>query len=173
VRWSRKSFPGAPRYSRPVQWSRKSFPGTPRYSRPVQWSQRNFPGTPRYSSFKDRFVVHERYKRQTRPYSYGIAGYQGSVKLKKPKHKHMHPSVHHLTAEGVANPTVRKGLKKWRRFWLRLNPNNENPYRRRKLAKKPKFDRNERHIWNDNREKKPTTRDPNTPDSGEAEAEQE
>jgi len=170
VKWKKSLFAVQPRYSRPVKWSRKNFPGPPRYSKGPSWKGAYIPGPPRYSTFKDRFVVNQRYKRQTRPYNYGMADYQGRLKLKKPNYKNMHPSVHHLTAKGVPNKTLRKALRKWKRFWVRLNPNSENPHRKNKRAKKPKFDRNERHIWNNGRDRKPTTREPaaETPENAEA-----
>lgn len=74
----------------------------------------------------------------------------------------MHPSVNYLTAKNIPMKLVRKGLRKWNIFWVRLNEGKLYPKGVHKVAKKPKFDRKEKDIWNNGRDKKPTTRDPGT-----------
>ena len=89
----------------------------------------------------------------------------------------MHPSVNYLTAKNIPIKFVRKGLRKWNIFWVRLNDSKIQPNGIRKVAKKPKFDKKEKDIWNNGRDQKPTTRDDTsseaetqpdeTPDEGE------
>ncbi len=136
--------------------------GAPRYSRPVSWKGAYFPGAPRYSSFKHRFDVNKRYQQQTRPHDRWVAEYSGNIKIKKPNYKNMHPSVNYLQAKNVSSKLIRKSLRKWNTFWVRLNPGKISPAGTRKVAKKPKFDKNEKDIWNNGRDKKPSTRNDTT-----------
>ncbi len=101
----------------------------------------------------------------TNTYNRAVSEHQGNIKIKKPNHKNMHPSVNYLKAKNVSSKLVRKGLRKWSVFWVRLNDGKITPKGTKKFAKKPKFDRKERDIWMDSREDKPTTRD----DAAEAE----
>ena len=158
VNWKGASFAGTPRYSKPVNWKGASFAGTPRYSKPVNWKGAYFPGTPRYSSFKHRFDVNRRYQEQTRPHDFWVAKYSGDVKFKRPHHKNMHPSVNYLMAKNISSKAIKKGLRKWNIFWVRLNPSMESPVGTRKVAKKPKFDKKEKDIWANGRDEKSTTR---------------
>lgn len=158
VNWRGTPSLGKVRYSQPVNWRGTPYGGTPRYSQPVSWKGAYFPGKPRYSSFKHRFDVNKRLAKQTRPYTPWIGEYRGFVKYKKPNHKHMHPSVNYLTAKNIPIRFVRKGLRKWNVFWVRLNDYKLTPKGVKNLAKKPKFDKKEKDIWNNNNDKKPSTR---------------
>ena len=148
----------SPRYSKPVSW--KGAPGgnVNRYSKPVSWKGAYFPGKPRYSSFKNRFVVSKKWKKMTNKYNPLLEDYRGFHKYKKPNYKNMHPSVNYMTAKNIPIKFVRKGLRKWNIFWVRLNDSKLQPKGVRKVAKKPKFDKKEKDIWNNGRDKKPTTR---------------
>ena len=156
-----------PRYSQPVNWKGTKFAGMLRYSKPNNWKGAYFPGVPRYTSFKHRFYVHKRYKEQTRPYTPWLDVYSGDTKYKRPKHKNMHPSVNYLKAKNITSKNIKKGLRKWSVFWVQLNPRKISPKGLRNVAKKPKFDKKEKDIWNNGREKKPTTRNDVTQGSAE------
>ena len=141
-----------------MNWRSIPFARTPRYSRTVSWKGAYFGGTPKYSSYKHRFDIHKKYQQQTRPYNPWIAQYSGFIKNKKPHFKNMHPSVNYLTAKNISSKAIKKGLRKWNIFWVRLNPNKVHPPGTRKVAKKAKFDRREKDIWNNGQDKKPNTR---------------
>lgn len=70
----------------------------------------------------------------------------------------MHPSVNYLVAKNIPYKFLRKGLRKWNVFWVRLNDVKVTPKGSRRIAKKPKFDKKEKDIWNNGRDTKPTTR---------------
>lgn len=70
----------------------------------------------------------------------------------------MHPSVNYLVAKNIPIKLVRKGLREWNIFWVRLNDGKITPKGSRRFARKPRFDKNERDIWNNGREEKPSTR---------------
>lgn len=158
VSWEKSHFSRIPRYSKPVRWKNTNYGRMVRHSQPVNWKDAYISRTPKYSSFKHRFVVHKRYQKKTRPYTPWIGLYSGFVKYKKPNHKNMHPSVNHLTAKNISSKGIKKGLRKWDNFWIRMNPKRINPPGMRKGAKKLKFDKREKNIWNNGRDKKPTTR---------------
>ena len=158
VNWKGTQYAGSPRYSRPISWKGAKFAGTPRYSQPNNWKGAYIPGAPRYTSFKHRFYVDERLKEQSRPYTPWLDEYAGFMKYKKPHHKNMHPSVNYLTAKNVTSKNIKRGLRKWNVFWVQLNPGKISPKGLRNVAKKSKFDKKEKDIWNNGRDKKPTTR---------------
>lgn len=162
VNWRGTPSLGKVRYSQPVNWRGANFGGAPRYSKPVSWRGAYFPGSPRYSTFKHRFDVSKKWKKMTNDYNPLTSKYDGDYKIKKPSHKNMHPSVNYYNAKPIASKTIRKGLRKWNIFWVRLNDQKLVPKGSRKVAKKPKFDRKERDIWIDSRDRKPTTRDDGT-----------
>ena len=162
VNWKVTQMGGVGETSKPVNWRGTPSLGAPRYSRPVNWKGAYMLGKPRYSSYKHRFVVNKRYMRETRPYDPWVGKYHGMVKYKKPNHKNMHPSVNYLVAKNIPIKLVRKGLRSWNGFWVRINDSKLTPKGTRKFAKKPKFDKKERDIWNNDREDKPTTRQDTT-----------
>lgn len=167
VNWKGSAFAGSPRYSRPVNWKGTPSFGTPRYSKPVNWRGTYSSGPTRYSSFKHRFDVDERQKHQSRPYEPWLAKYSGFAKYEKPNHKNMHPSVNYLTAKNISSKAIKKGLRKWNIFWVRLNPGKLSAPGLRNVAKKAKFDKREKDIWNNGRDKKPTTRNDSTASTAE------
>ena len=94
---------------------------------------------------------------------WALAKYAPMKGFKGPNHKNMHPSVKYLSAKYVPNKLIRKGLRKWSVFWVRLNGGKETPKGTKDIAKKPKFDKKEKDIWNNKpRENAPTTREDTT-----------
>lgn len=187
VNWRGTPSLGSPRYSQSVNWKGTPYGATPRYSQPISWKGAYIPGSPRYSSFKYRFGVSTLHRRNVAPINdtriagslgpykfFGpdkkeykksnedIAEYGNYVKLKRPHYKNMHPSVNHLIAKDVPSKLLRKGLRQWSVFWIRLNDGKIDPPGADNFSKKPKFDKRERHIWEPERDDKPTTRQDST-----------
>ena len=116
----------------------------------------------RYSTFMNRFIIHKQYAREQKPYDYWVGHYRKVFRFKKTKKTNMHPSSNHIVAKGISNKFVRKSLRKWNVFWVRLN--DQKHYRKGtgKGAKKLKFDRKEKNIWHNERERRPSSRDAGT-----------
>jgi hypothetical protein len=94
---------------------------------------------------------------------WALADYAPNKGFKAPNHKNMHPSVKYLSAKYVPSKFIRKGLRKWNVFWVRLNSGKVDPSGARNFAKKPKFDKKEKDIWNNKpREASPSTREDTT-----------
>lgn len=76
------------------------------------------------------------------------ASYSGDFKLKWIQSKSMHPSSNytHATQDSQA---IRESLRKWNILWVRLNRNKVQPDAVTDKISKPKFDRQEKDIWND------------------------
>jgi hypothetical protein len=91
-----------------------------------------------------------------------IAANHGTYKYARPHYKNMHPSVKHLGAKGITSENMRIGLRKWNVFWVRINRGKIDPKGARDYAKKPKFDKRERDIWEPKRDAKPSTRQDTT-----------
>ena len=146
------------RYSKLISLKSARYQETPRYSKPVNW--KNFYQTEilSSSSSKHRFDVNERYKQLTRPYTPWLDDYAGNVKYKKTRHKNMHPGVNYYSTKNIGSKNIKKALRKWNVFWVQLNPRKINPKGLRNVVKKPKFDKREKDIWNNRRDRKPTTR---------------
>jgi hypothetical protein len=86
--------------------------------------------------------------------------YVGQPKGKRPNIKNTHPSANYWAYKDISNKNMREGLRKWNIFWTRMNGNKTFAPGMNKYAKKPKFDKKERHIWEPSRDGKSTTRKP-------------
>ncbi len=77
-----------------------------------------------------------------------MTNYIGPYKLRLPSGRNMHPSFRYHKEQQIASEFWRDFYHHWSVFWASANRNSEVPKGVREKYKKPKFDRKERHIWN-------------------------
>ena len=72
----------------------------------------------------------------------------GPYKIKMKYSKNIHYSYKYKKTNMVRNEFLRDRMKDWNIFWVKLNWNKSQPSAVTDKISKPKFDRKERHIWN-------------------------
>lgn len=137
----------APRYSSGMPFTHRDFAVDVRYSAGNPFRGVNWKVKPRYSDSKNRFVVNNYLKRQLRYYNES-SNFKGDWKLSKRGPGDQHPSSNYHFAMRFSNPSVRKMFRKWNVFWVRVNGNKEASKGVKASVRSPKFDKNEKDIWN-------------------------
>jgi len=142
-----KDYKVSPRYSPSNPFRGMSFKVSPRYSQGMPFQPFDFKVKPRYSTGKNRFIIHKGYREQHRYYNVS-ANYRGSMKISRRGPGDQHPSSNYHFASRFASPSLRKMFRKWNIFWVRVNGNKEASDGVKASVRSPKFDKNEKDIWN-------------------------
>lgn len=137
-----------PRYSGGNPFRGADYKVEPRYSSGSPFRGSDYRVVPRYTGTKKRKLNSEE-KSELQYYQFLTLDYRGDHKFKYKKIGDQHPSVNYHQAMKYNSPNVRESLRKWNVFWTRLNGNKTRPKGVDDNIKKPKFDNNERVIWND------------------------
>ena len=137
----------APRYSQGMPFTARDRAVSVRYSEGNPFRGVNWKIKPRYSDSKNRFVVNNYLKRQLKYYNES-SNFKGDWKLSRRGPSDQHPSSNYHFAMHFANPNVRKMFRKWNVFWVRVNGNKEDSKGVKASVRSPKFDKNEKDIWN-------------------------
>ena len=77
-----------------------------------------------------------------------MSRYLGPYKFKLPKGHNFHPSYKFHKEQTIASNFWRNAYHQWNLLWVSARRNSELPKGVKKKVKKPKFDKDERHIWN-------------------------
>ena len=138
----------APLYSQGMPFTRKDYTVNTRYSVGNPFRGARWVVKPRYSESKNRFyVLPNRIKKQIRIYNESST-YRGDYKIAKKGPGDQHPSSNYHFAMRFSSPKVRKALRKWNVFWVRVNGNKEASKGVKASVRNPKFDKKEKDIWN-------------------------
>ncbi|MEQ9424407.1 MAG: hypothetical protein RJQ09_08330 [Cyclobacteriaceae bacterium] len=109
------------------------------YKKVGNWEQSNYKGrSVGWSKFGKEAFLKQR--------SSTMANYEGGIKIKKPGHKHLHPSVAYIEGKKFSNNNWKERWRKLHIFWVRLNPGKEKPHGLKENVK-IKSDKDEKDIW--------------------------
>ncbi|MEM6644210.1 MAG: hypothetical protein AAF616_14615 [Bacteroidota bacterium] len=138
-----------PRYSQGMPFRGVDYKVKPRYSEEMPFRGKEYTIRPKYTGRKYGPLQIMRYKElRLISYYHESSMWKGDWKIKVNRPGDQHPSSNYHFAMKFSDPTVRKLLRKWNIYWTRLNGASQKPKGVKKSPDKPKFDKDERVIWN-------------------------
>ncbi|MEM9895453.1 MAG: hypothetical protein AAF789_03720 [Bacteroidota bacterium] len=143
-----KDYDIKPRYSLGNPFRGVDFKVQPRYSQARPFDGTMYRVNPRFTKPNNRFVVSEKWKKMTRFYTEGM-DWKGDYKIRTRNIANRTSMSGYNVAMKFSDPQIRKAFRQWSIFWTRLNRNKLDPKGVKEKVKEPKFDRQERVIWND------------------------